>query len=388
MKKITFIIVVTILFSACSGSKRIQKNISKGDYDRAIQLSVKKLKKNISSKNQKKYAFLLENAFMKAVEDDNRYLNKLFLDTNPSVIEQIYETYISLDKRQNLIRPLLPLKRVHFNFVDYNAKISNAKIRLTDYLYETATQSLAQNTKQSARAAYDDLKYLDRINPNFKDVNALLEEAHYKGINFISVELLNETNQIIPRRLEDDLLAFSTNDLNTFWTIYHSQNDDNTSYDYKLQLLFKQIDVSPERIHEKKIFLEKEVKDGFEYVLDANGNVATDSLGRGIKVDKYIVVSSDVYEVHQEKASHIYADVLLVDLISNQTIETIPLESEFIFIHDFAEMDGDRRALNNHYLDLIKRRELPFPSNEQMIFDTGEDLKNKLKAIIDDFKFN
>jgi hypothetical protein len=145
--------------------------------------------------------------------------------------------------------------------------------------------------------------------------------------------------------------------------------------------------VSPERIHEKQITVEKEIADGFEYVLDEKGNVAKDSLGNSIKVDKYIIVKSNIYEIHQEKASHIDAEVILIDLKNNQTMETIPLESEFIFIHDFAETSGDIRALSQYYKDLIKEREIPFPTDEQMIYDTGEDLKNKLSATIKNYKF-
>ena len=70
--------------------------------------------------------------------------------------------------------------------------------------------------------------------------------------------------------------------------------------------------------------------------------------------------------------------------VNTKVIKTIPLDSEFVFIHDFAEMSGDRRALDNYQLDLIRQREMPFPTDEQLIFDTGEDLKNKLKHIIDD----
>jgi len=30
---------------------------------------------------------------------------------------------------------------------------------------------------------------------------------------------------------------------------------------------------------------------------------------------------------------------------------------------------------------------VPFPSNEQMVYDTGEDLKQKLKSIINRYNF-
>ncbi|MCF6185177.1 MAG: hypothetical protein L3J56_11280, partial [Bacteroidales bacterium] len=188
---------------------------------------------------------------------------------NPAIIESIYETYVALSKRQELIRPILPLsiknenRNAVFNFVDYALDINNAKNSLSDFLYTNATNLLNGN-KLDARKAYDDLAYLNEINPNFKDVDVLLEDAHYKGTTFVLVGLENQTNQALPSRLEDDLLNFNTYGLDHSWTVFHNQKEDKTDYTYQLKMLFHRIDVSPEILNEKQYLLEKEVRDGFE----------------------------------------------------------------------------------------------------------------------------
>ncbi len=389
MKKITLLAFI-VLLSTCNSAKRIKKEISKGNYEYAIKLAVKKLHKNNYSKKKQEVIVLLENVYKKAVDTDNRSLNRLILELkdNPSAIENIYETYVALDKRQNLIRPILPLyiknegRDAIFNFVDYTNDLVESKASLSEYLYANAKRLLVNSNKENARKAYDDLEYLDRINPNYKKVKSLLKEAHFKGTNFVEVVLKNQTNQVIPKRLEDSLLDFDSYGLDKFWTAFHTQKNDRINYDYQLALLFKRIDVSPEQIIEKQIPISREIEDGFEYVLDDNGHVALDSLGNSIKVPKIVTVKADIYKIHQEKASRIAGDVVLTNLHTNQEMDKFPLESEFIFLYNFAEMDGDIRALNNEERELIKLREIPFPSNEQMIFDTGEDLKKKLKRII------
>lgn len=392
MKKITIVFSIFFLIIACNSTKRTQKIISNGNYDSAIRLAVKKLRKNKTSKKKQHLIVLLEEAYTKAVDQDNRSLASFKLDQNPAIIESIYETYIALDKRQNLIRPILPLyiksknRNAAINFNDYSIEINNAKTTLSDYLYANAKKLLKNRTKKYARKAYEELSYLEKVNPNFKDVNKLLDEAHFIGTNFVEVKLINNTNQIIPRRLEDDLLDFNSYGLDKFWTVFHSKKDTKIKYDYRLKLLFNRIEVSPERFHEKQVLLEKEIIDGFEYVLDRDGNVAVDSLGNSIKKDKYIIVSADYFMMHQEKASHIDAEVILTNLQTNQEMEIFPIASEFIFVYDFAEMSGDIRALNHDEKELIKFREIPFPSNEQMVYDTGEDLKNRLKDFISDLK--
>ena len=64
------------------------------------------------------------------------------------------------------------------------------------------------------------------------------------------------------------------------------------------------------------------------------------------------------------------------------------MASGFVFEHVYGNYKGDKRALDNDLLKLSDRRAVPFPSNEQMIYDSGEGLKNKIKSIISKYKFN
>ncbi len=80
--------------------------------------------------------------------------------------------------------------------------------------------------------------------------------------------------------------------------------------------------------------------------------------------------------------------VSYIDLNTKQQVNTYPLSSEFVFEHIYANYQGDRRALENDLIALLDLRAVPFPSNEQMVYDAGEDLKNRLKDILVRHKFN
>ena len=56
--------------------------------------------------------------------------------------------------------------------------------------------------------------------------------------------------------------------------------------------------------------------------------------------------------------------------------------SEFIFENIFATYRGDKRALLKEDKRLMRNQYIDFPSNEQMIFDTSTDLKNKFSRIL------
>ena len=155
-----------------------------------------------------------------------------------------------------------------------------------------------------------------------------------------------------------------------------------------MELDFNQINISPERVNERQLIKEKVIKDGFEYVLDQNGNVAKDSLGNDIKVDKFKTVTCNFYEFTQLKTAQIGANVKFKDLRSGQVVNSYPLSSEFIFEHIYANVDGDRRALDNNLVALLDLAAVPFPTNEQMVYDAGEDLKARLKSIVSRHEFN
>lgn len=392
MRKITLLFLFAIIAS-CSGVKSTQSLLSNGNYDAAIEKAVNALKTNKTAKGKQDYVYLLEEAFAKAKQRDIASLNLLIKENNPANYERIFSLYNQLHNRQERIKPLLPLPLINegrnaiFPMEDYSDEIISSKNSLSGYLYSNAKKLMTSKNKMDFRQAFDDLRYLDQLNPNYKDVRALMDEAQLKGTDFVHVYTKNETGMAIPQRLQDDLLDFSTYGINDKWTVYHNNRQKNISYDYGMIVNFRQIAISPEQVREKQFIKEKQIKDGTKTLLDTNGNVVKDSLGNPIKVDKFKTISVSIYEFTQFKSCQVTAKVDYIDFRSNQLIDAFPVSSEFVFDYIYANYNGDKRACEETYYQYFDRRAVPFPTNEQMIYDTGEDLKAKLKNIITNNKF-
>ncbi|MEM1339158.1 MAG: hypothetical protein AAF634_13045 [Bacteroidota bacterium] len=394
MKKLLlFAIILAVV--GCGGVKKTQKALNSGNYQMAMNRAIKNLRENKTRKGHQDYVLLLEEAFEKHSEREVERINFLEKDGNPANLMAIYEGYTALKKLQEQIRPLLPLphyaedRNARFNFSNYDNVIVATKNELTAYLYDNASGLLTNaNTKNDYRRAYDEFKYLEEINPGYGDTAIKMGQAYEKGLDYVKVQLNNATEQVIPKRLENELLDFNTYGLNDFWTQFHAKPIQNVRYDFAMQLDFNQINISPERVNERQIIKEKVVPDGFEYVLDTNGNVAKDSLGNDIKVDRFKTVTCNFYEFTQLKTAQIGAKVSFTDLRNGQVINSYPLSSEFIFEHIYANLEGDRRALDNDLVALLDLAAVPFPSNEQMIYDAGEDLKARLKSVVNRHHFN
>lgn len=393
MKKIILFILVFTCITSCSSVKNTQQAINDGNYQKAIDIAISNLKKNKFKKGNQPYVLMLEDAYVKANKRDVDQIKFLIKENNPDKIESIYGLYEGLKSRQEIIKPLLPLyiselkREANFNFRDYDNEIITYKNKLSDYLYAKVNKLFNDDNKFAYREAYDDLNFLEKINPNFKDVRNLINLARERGLDYVIVTVKNQTQKFVPKRLRKDLLNFDTYGLNDLWTVYHGVRNQNINYDFALELNLRSIQVSPEQIREKEIIENKEIKDGYTFLLDDNGDYVLDKNGNKIKVDKMVNVRCRIYQFLQFKTVKVVAQVKYIDNYTKQIINTYPIASQFDFQHTYANYKGDKRAIEDEFIDLIELSRVPFPTNEQMIYDSGEDLKQKLKYIIVHNKF-
>lgn len=388
------ILAAIVFFALCSCSlKNAQRALDTGNYDETINVSIRNLIGDKDARRKQDYVFLLKDAFDKAVAQDKTALKRLEASPNPESLEAIFETYMRLQARQDKLIPLLPLqdlkrqKQITFETEDYTQRIEFAKLQLSEFLITKSRNALDNANKLQSRQIYDDLRYLNKINPNFRDINTLLDAAYERGLDFVHVRMENDTDKVIPTRLQDELLNFTTYGLNKPWIVFHNQPQENRQYDYDLTLRLTDILISPDQVLQKELQRERSIKDGFEYVLDSRGNVAKDSLGNDIKRDKMVLVKAVVLQSEQFKEVTVNAVVELFNLQSNQVEDRFPLKSNYVFNYLHATVRGDRRALDANYLKTLNPSAVPFPSSEQMIYDAGEDIKLQLKGILNRMKW-
>ncbi|RMB60492.1 hypothetical protein EAX61_06630 [Dokdonia sinensis] len=385
-----------LVLVSCNTVKTTTQSVDSGDFDHAIQVAIKKLDKNPDKKRKQPYILLLEEAYAKVVAQDEARIAYLEKDGDKVHLEEIYNTLNDLKYRQTQVKRLLPLyiekekRAIVLDFKYYDDKILAVKSELTDYLYAEAVEEYAfanlpdrqAGAKKDHRSVYNKLSHLNELTPNFKDVNSLMAEVKIKGTDFVSVQLYNDAPVILPFQLERELLDFSTYGLDDFWTEYHTGTQNGIVYDYNLEVGLREINVSPEHIFESLTEAKKVIKDGTEFQKDEDGNYVLDKNGDRIVIDKLVTVTAEYYEYRQSKAVQVQGRARFVDLKTNRVMDSFPLASEFIFTHHYADYEGDKRALTRDQYLLTRNRPLRFPTDEQMVFDAGEDLKENLKQIV------
>ncbi len=389
MKKLFLAILTTVFVVSCNSVKKTASTLNSGNYDDAIAITLKKLQRNPDKKNKQDFVLLLEDAFAKATTRDTDRISFLVKENQEANLEEIYETYVSLQRRQDRIRPILPLQVIdenrtaRFEFIDYSDKLISSKEELVNSLYDSSITAITTaSSKNDYRTIYEDLAYINKLKPGYKNIKSTMETVHLKGTDFVEVALFNDSNIALPVRLENELLDFSTYGLNDFWTVYHSTPLNRITYDYHMEVAFTEINISPERIKEREVQQEKLIKDGTIVLKDEDGNVVYDQDGEKVLVDNMITVRCTYFEFIQNKAVNVVGRVRYSNSATNQVLKSFPLASEFVFDHSYATYRGDRRALEDELYNRTRNRAIPFPTNEQMVYDAGEDLKNRIKEII------
>ena len=240
MKKL-FLLISISFFIACSGIKRTQKALYSGDYREAIDIAVRKLQKDKTKKNNEEYIFLLQDAFKKFTEEKKQDINHLRKEKTNA--EDIYTNYTQLAHVQRQIKPLLPLhfqngKEAKFKLNNYSEELITAKNNYAEDLYNSAQSDINKANKLDYRKAHSKLSKVSQLKPNYKNTNQLLDDAQFYGTDFVFVSLENQTNQIIPRLLEEDLLNFDTYSLNDRWTVFHDNKENQINYNYEIYFGF------------------------------------------------------------------------------------------------------------------------------------------------------
>jgi len=377
------IVLLSICFS-CSPVKKINENVISGEYDKAISKTIDQLKRTKNKKKKDQYKLILKDVFSKSVIKSQNKISSLKKDKNPEFYYEIYLEYQKLIDRQNKLMNISS-NNLKFNFKNYDNDHIEFRYKTSNYYMELSKSLISKDDRLDYRNAYEYLIIIESINPNYLETRTLINLCLLRGKDHILLNVLNESNSVIYKELQKDILNINGYDLNSKWKSFHTAKDNYLGKtDFYIDLAFKAFIISPERILEKENTKKKNIKDGYTYQLDNNGNVMSDSLGNDIKIDKIVEISGKTKEYSQSKSAKVIAEVRYYDN-KNNLIEKFPLESEFWFRNIFLEFTGDKRVLNKKDKRLLKGGFLPFPPDDILLFNNSENIKQKLIKIL--FKY-
>jgi len=380
-KTLAFLVTVLLLTSCGSTTKKLQQ----GNYDAVVDKTVKKLIRNADADD----AAEMDRAFRMANERDLERIKFLAMENNPDNYDEIFSRYNMLKERQRKVRTVTPLNvdgmTYSYEYVDYDAAIIEAKKKAADFFYSNG-KALLENSlkKQDYRDAYYQLmKASEYSGGQFENIDALIYDARLKGISRVIVEVNNQTPLKLPPQVEEDLISFDTRGLGNEWVEYHFKHvDENATYDYAVFVKLLSIMVSPDNVKDTDQIFTKNISDGFDYVLDANGNVMRDTAGNDIKVQKFKEITCTLIETRQFKSVEIRGEVEILSYNPDRLIQKEPFGASNQFEHVSARSIGDEGALTEEALKTTQQEKIPFPTNVDMVLMCTETIKPAIRNAI------
>jgi hypothetical protein len=382
MKKIAPVLIILIIaLSGCGSSK---KQLERGNYDSAIDLAVRDLRRDPSDSKQ---IATLDRSYNIVNEQDNERIRFLKMEDKPANWDEIYQITKRLSDRQSLVRSVTPLelngRTIEYPYVDYMPEMVAAKRKSADFYYAHGNELMKNQLKDSYRQAYYEFVRAKEYVGNYEGIDNKIEDSKYLGMSRVLITLQNRSILKFTQEFEEDLLSVNLPAINSEWVEYHTQNlNPDIKYDYLINVNVKNIAVSPDQTMQRDSVIKREVEDGFSYQLDKNRNVMKDSLGNDIKTKKYKTLQCALVETVQAKACQIDGDIEIVQINPKKVLKKDPMGAQSNFEHVSARAIGDVQALNQTQLNKTKTQPMPFPSDMEMVFRCSEALKQAINGAI------
>ncbi|MGB1248597.1 MAG: hypothetical protein ACPG4Z_06905 [Chitinophagales bacterium] len=382
MKKVFYIMTLTLLLMACSSAKTYLQN---GNYTMAIHEAADKLKKN--PKKADKHILALEQAWkIEQIRILDR-VKQLKVEGQPESWEEIYRLYSQLDEYQKVVKPVLPLfiekefRYADIELIDIDQELADTKTKAAEYLYVKGEQLLATGNKYDARLAFDNFQKVKTYFTDFRDIDAMRDASFNAGQNHILIGYSQHTQMIIPQEFMNNLSEYDETTFNTTWTKYTQDGSSRTEFDYFIEVHINNIDIGPEQLLQNQYTDTKQIQDGTQYVLDENGNVAKDTLGNDVTEPKYIDIHANVYRTEQTKVGTLNGTVEF-KRSNGQVFQTFPYQEALVFKNFYATYDGNKNALSAESKKIIGGGFIQFPSDMQMVMDASQIVKTNTYNIV------
>lgn len=373
--------VLLILMSGCGSSK---KQLEKGNYEAAIDLAVRQLRKDPRDTKQIE---ILDRSYKIVNEQDNERIRFLKLEGKPANWDEIYLVNKRLSDRQAYVRTVTPLqlngKTIEYPYIDYMPEMIAAKRKSADFYYAHGNELMKNKLKDSYRQAFYEFVRAKEYVGDYEGIDNKIDESKYLGMSRALITMQNRSAIQFPEDYEEGLLAIDLPRLNSEWVEYHVKDiNAETRYDYYVNFTIKNIGVSPDQTMQRDTVVKKQVEDGFNYQLDKKGNVMKDSLGNDIKTVKYKTLQCAFIETIQTKDCVIEGDVEVIQVNPNKVLKKDPIGAHSGFEFASARALGDIQALSPSQIEKTKSKPVPFPDDMEMVMRCSDALKQAINGAL------
>ena len=352
---ITTVFITLFLLSACTSSKQ---QFEKGNYEKAVALSIKKLRKKPDNNKQKN---ILKAAYAYAVQVSEEKIKQHQQSTDRFKWDRVIEQY---RKMQQLYTDLLqcPACLAVIEPIDLQNELNQALAEGAQVYVEEGQKALATQQKEGGRLAYRHFAQAKAYQNNYGNIDRMLNQARIQGTEIIGISRIPVSSKGLELNTAFFLqqLTQALNDLNYFFAVFaplEQLAEQQQVPDQVLDLSFDDYYIGQTYVKEVR---ESLVRDSVKV-----GEV-TDSLGT--KYSVYGEVKADLQRFEKTIESGGLLNIAIVEPNSRSVLFQQKFPSTSVWENDWATYQGDKRALTKEELALTQEKELLPPPQQDLFY--------------------
>ena len=333
-----------------------EKLYNQGRYDEAVVAFVKKLRKRPTNTTSLE---LLPKAYAQAQRLHEDKVNGYLSSNDELKGEYVRGEYRSLQHLYDAIQASpAALSVVHPK--DYRNAITGAQENAAEVRYSRGVSLLDQGDKESARRAYDEFQAALKLVPNYRDAGQLSKEAYARGVvNVVisRIEVASSYYQFSADQFRDQLIHNLQNrNINRFviFTDERIAQANHIQPDEYLSLRFYDFVVG-------QTYVDRSEREVSRQIVTSS---TKDSTGK--VYERYANVKGKLFFTKATVISKGLLDYQLVDVTTNNIINTDRLPGSYTWENAFCFFKGDERALTDDDKKLIGGSDIPPPAPNEL----------------------
>ena len=366
---ITTAFIALFLLSACTSSKQ---QFEKGNYEKAVALSIKKLRKNPDINKQKN---ILKAAYTYAVQVSEEKIKQHQQSTDRFKWDRVIEQY---RKMQQLYTDLLqcPACLAVIEPIDLQNELNQALAEGANVYVEEGQKALATQQKDGGRLAYRHFAQAKAYQNNYGNIDRMLNQARIQGTEIIGISRIPVSSKGLELNTAFFLqqLTQALNDLNYFFAVFAPVEQ----LAEQKQVPDQVVDLSFDDYYIGQTYV-KEVRESLVRDSVKVGEV-TDSLGT--KYTVYGEVKADLQRFEKTIESGGLLNIAIVEPNSRSILFQQKIPSTTVWENDWATYQGDKKALTKEELDLTQEKELLPPPPQDLFYSFTRPLFDQTASLL------
>ena len=366
---ITTAFIALFLLSACTSSKQ---QFEKGNYEKAVALSIKKLRKKPDNNKQKN---ILKAAYAYAVQVSEEKIKQHQQSTDRFKWDRVIEQY---RKMQQLYTDLLqcPACLAVIEPIDLQNELNQALAEGANVYVEEGQKALATQQKDGGRLAYRHFAQAKAYQNNYGNIDRMLNQARIQGTEIIGISRIPVSSKGLELNTAFFLqqLTQALNDLNYFFAVFAPVEQ----LAEQKQVPDQVVDLSFDDYYIGQTYV-KEVRESLVRDSVKVGEV-TDSLGT--KYTVYGEVKADLQRFEKTIESGGLLNIAIVEPNSRSILFQQKIPSTTVWENDWATYQGDKKALTKEELALTQEKELLPPPSQDLFYSFTRPLFDQTASLL------